>query len=125
LGGVIWAGAFLLLGHIFRTQLEDVAVYAGRLGGWLIVVLGGALALWIGWKYFQRWRFIKSLRVARIQPEELKDRLLDVVILDLRTAEEVASDGARIPGALWFDRKELDERHLEIPRDRDVILYCT
>jgi rhodanese-related sulfurtransferase len=63
--------------------------------------------------------------VARIQPEELKDRLLDVVILDLRTAEEVASDGARIPGALWFDRKELDERHLEIPRDRDVILYCT
>jgi membrane protein DedA with SNARE-associated domain len=125
LGGIVWAGAFLLLGHIFRTQLEDVAVYAGRLGGWLIVVLGGALALWIGWKYFQRWRFIKSLRVARIQPEELKDRLLEVAIIDLRTAEEVASDGARIPGALWFDRKDLDERHLEIPRDRDVILYCT
>lgn len=125
LGGILWAGAFLLLGHIFRRQLDDVAAYASRLGSWLIVVLGGALALWICWKYFQRVRFIKSLRVARILPEDLKLRLNEVAILDLRTAEEVASDGAKIPGALWFDRKELEERHLEIPRDRDVVLYCT
>jgi len=125
LGGFLWAGAFLLLGHVFRTQLEDVAFYASRLGGGLIGVLGGALALWIAWKYYQRRKFIKGLRVARIKPEELKLQLNDVVILDLRTAEEYASDGAKIPGALWFDRKELEERHLEIPRDRDVVLYCT
>ena len=125
LGGFIWAGAFLGLGHVFRTQLEDVAAYAARMGGWLIVVVCGALALWIGWKYYQRRRFIKGLRVARIQPEDLKQRLGDVFILDLRTAEEFASDGSKIPGALWFDRKELEQRHLEIPRDRDVILYCT
>jgi membrane protein DedA with SNARE-associated domain len=125
LGGFLWAGAFLYLGHVFRTQLEDVLGYAARLGGWLFTILGGALALWIGWKYYQRRKFIKSLRIARIKPEELKDQLLEVFILDLRTAEEYASDGAKIPGAIWFDRKELDERHNEIPRDRDIILYCT
>jgi hypothetical protein len=125
LGGLVWAGVYLGLGHIFREQLEDVAAYAARLGGWLIVVLGGALALWICWKYYQRRKFIKSLRVARILPEDLKLRLKEVFILDLRTAEEYQSDGAKIPGALWFDRKELEERHQEIPRDRDVILYCT
>jgi membrane protein DedA with SNARE-associated domain len=125
LGGFLWAGAFLLLGHVFRKQLDDVAAYAGRLGGWLIVVLGGALAIWICWKYYQRRKFIRSLRVARIQPEDLKQKLKDVFILDLRTVEEVQSDGAKIPGALWFDRKELEARHEEIPRDRDVILYCT
>jgi membrane protein DedA with SNARE-associated domain len=125
LGGFIWAGAFLLLGHVFRAQLEDVALYAGRLGGWLVVVLGAALLVWIAWKYYQRRKFIRSLRVARIEPEDLKQRLNDVFILDLRTAEEYASDGAKIPGALWFDRKELELRHEEIPRDRDVILYCT
>jgi hypothetical protein len=125
LGGFLWAGSFLLLGHVFRAQLEDVATYAARLGGWLIVVLVAALTLWIGWKYFQRWRFIKKLRVARILPEDLKLRMHEVVILDLRTAEEYASDGAKIPGAIWFDRKELEERHQEIPKDRDVVLYCT
>ncbi len=125
LGGFLWAGAFLLLGHVFRTQLEDVAAYATRLGGWLIAILGGALGLWICWKYYQRRRFIRSLRVARILPEDLKEQLGDVVILDLRTAEEYSSEGAKIPGAIWFDRKELETRHEEIPRDRDVILYCT
>jgi membrane protein DedA with SNARE-associated domain len=125
LGGFLWAGAFLSLGHIFRAQLEDVLAYAARLGGGLITVIAGVLTLWIAWKYYQRRKFIKGLRVARIQPEELKQELNDVVILDLRTAEEYASDGAKIPGAIWFDRKELEERHLEIPRDRDVILYCT
>lgn len=125
LGGFIWAGAFLWLGHIFRTQLEDVAAYAARLGGWLIALLGGALSLWICWKYYQRRRFIHSLKVARIRPEELKLQLGEAVVLDLRTADEFASDGAKIPGALWFDRKELEARHLEIPRDRDVVLYCT
>jgi membrane protein DedA with SNARE-associated domain len=125
LGGLLWAGAYLLLGYVFRTQLDDVAAYAGRLGGWLIVVLAGGLALWVGWKYYQRRRFFGKLRMARIRPEELKLRLGELVIIDLRTAEEVASDGARIPGALWYDRQQLEERHEEIPRDRDVILYCT
>ena len=125
LGGLIWAGAFLVLGHLFRTQLEDVALYVGRFGGGMMLLLGGALALWIGYKYFQRRRFIRSLRVARIRPEDLIQRLNDVVIIDLRTAEEYSSVGAKIPGALWFDRKELEEGHVEIPRDRDVVLYCT
>jgi membrane protein DedA with SNARE-associated domain len=125
LGGLLWAGAFLLLGHVFRAQLEDVAAYAERLGGWLIVVLGAALLVWIGSKYYQRRKFIRSLRVARIHPEDLKRQLKEVFILDLRTAEEFASEGAKIPGAIWFDRKELETRHEEIPRDRDVILYCT
>jgi membrane protein DedA with SNARE-associated domain len=125
LGGFLWAGAFLLVGHIFREQLEDVGAYASRLGGWLVVFLGGALALWICWKYYQRRKFIRSLRVARIQPEDLKRMLNEVFILDLRSAEEVNNDGAKIPGAIWFDRKELEEKHAEIPRDRDVILYCT
>ena len=125
LGGFLWAGAFLGLGRIFRTQLDDVAAYATRLGGRFVVLVAVALALWIGWKYYQRRRFMKKLRIARIRPEELRDQLTDAVIIDLRTSDELAADGAKIPGSLWFDRKELEQRHAEIPKDRDVILYCT
>ena len=125
LGGLFWASTYLVLGHLFRNQLEDVALYVGRFGGGMMLLLGGGLALWIGFKYFQRRRFIRSLRVARISPEDLKERLGQVVVIDLRTSEEFSSAGAKIPGALWFDRKELEAGHLEIPRDRDVILYCT
>jgi membrane protein DedA with SNARE-associated domain len=125
LGGFVWGASLIGVGYIFREQLEDVAVYAAKLGGWLVVILASGLALWIGWKFYQRRKFIKNLRIARIAPEDLVDRLSEVVILDLRTQEELSADGAKLPGAIWFDRKQLEERHMEIPRDRDVILYCT
>jgi hypothetical protein len=30
-----------------------------------------------------------------------------------------------VPGALRFAPQDLETRHREIPRDRDIILYCT
>jgi membrane protein DedA with SNARE-associated domain len=124
-GVLLWAGAYMALGYIFREQLEDVGQFAFRLGGWLLAIVSGLLAAWIGWKYWQRERFIRSLRIARVTPEEVMERLADFVILDLRSSTEVEFDGMKLPGALWFDRKDLEHRGAEIPRDRDILLYCT
>jgi len=30
-----------------------------------------------------------------------------------------------LPGAIRLDPEELDGRHTHIPRDRDIVLYCT
>ena len=30
-----------------------------------------------------------------------------------------------IPGAIWIDADEVDKRHAELPRDREIVLYCT
>jgi hypothetical protein len=38
---------------------------------------------------------------------------------------EVESDRFKLPGAIWMTLDEIETRHEEIPRDRDVILYCT
>ena len=121
-----WSGAFLGLGFAFSTQLEDIAAAVETLGSRLLFLMVFALALWIGRKYWQRQRFMQTLRGARVTPEEVKDALdlnpEDVVIIDLRHAEEVED---KLPGALWFSRGELEQRAKEIPRDRDVILYCS
>jgi len=124
-GSAAWTCAFMGLGYIFRAQLEEVAELALRLGGSFMVLAGALVALWVAYKYWQRRRFMKKLRVARVTPEELKERLGEVVVLDLRSTGEVEWDGMKLPGALWIDRKELEQRHNEIPRDRDVVLYCT
>ena len=49
----------------------------------------------------------------------------DITIIDLRHAPEIEADGAKLPGALRFPPAELERRHHEIPRDRDIVLYCT
>jgi membrane protein DedA with SNARE-associated domain len=125
IGVLLWTGVYMGLGYVFREQLEDVGQLAFRLGGWLLAIVSAILGGWIAWKFWQRKRFMRSLRIARVTPEEVLERLTDFVILDLRSSTEVEFDGMKLPGALWFDRKELEQRHEEIPRDRDVLLYCT
>jgi membrane protein DedA with SNARE-associated domain len=127
-GAFLWTGAFVLLGYFFRDQLEELAQHARALGGRLAFVLGGAFAAWLGWKYFQRQRFLRDLRVARISPEELQRKLEAgeaVVVVDLRGTLDFEADPRTIPGALRVSAEELAERHDLIPRDREIVLYCT
>ncbi len=127
LGALVWAGTFVGLGYVFSGQLEQVAAYALRFGTSLGVVLGGGLAAYIGWKYVERQRFLRRLRIARITPEELKERLdagEDLVVVDLRHSLDFEAEPYTIPGALHMRTEELDRRHHEIPRDREIVLYC-
>jgi rhodanese-related sulfurtransferase len=48
-----------------------------------------------------------------------------VFIVDLRHPLELLPEPFKLPGAQHFSPDALAERHLEIPRDRDVVLYCT
>lgn len=128
LGGLFWVATFTGLGFIFSDQLEQIAAYSLRWGGWLVAVLVGSLAAYILWKYVQRQRFLHRLRIARISPKELLEKLTageDVLIVDLRQPLDVEAFPQMIPGALRMALEEVEERHREIPRDRDVILYCS
>lgn len=128
LGAFFWVATFAGLGFVFSGQLERIAAYLMRWGGWLAVALGGSLAAYILWKYLQRRRFLYRLRTARIGPRELMEKLSagdDVLIVDLRQPLDVEAFPRTLPGALRMGMEELEERHREIPRDRDVVLYCS
>jgi hypothetical protein len=127
-GGLIWAGVFVGLGWLFSPQLELVASYAMRLGGWLVALLAAAFAAYIAWKYIARQRFLRRIQIARITPEELKAMLdggEDVMVVDVRHRVEFESEPTIIPGALHLMIEELEARQQEVPRDRDIVLYCT
>ena len=127
-GGLLWTATFTGLGFAFSSELERMARYAMRLGEMLVVLTLGALVAYILYKYTQRRRFLRDLRVARITPEELKSMLdagENIQIVDLRHSVEFEADPLTIPGALRLDPKEIEQRQQEIPRDRDVVLYCT
>jgi membrane protein DedA with SNARE-associated domain len=128
LGTLLWGGSFLGLGYLFSNQIEAIAESLERLGGWLLVLLIGGLAAYIAWKYVARQQFLRELRIARITPEELKKRLdarEPVVIVDLRHAMDFEADPETIPGAFRMDAADLEAKSDLLPRDREVVLYCT
>ena len=128
LGVLLWIGTFELLGYLFSDQLEDVVSYASRFGGLLFALLIVSLLAYVGWKYMQRRRFLRSLRVARITPEQLKTELdsgVDLAIIDLRHVLDYEAEPRTLPGAIRLPAEELEQRGKELPQGRTLVLYCS
>jgi membrane protein DedA with SNARE-associated domain/rhodanese-related sulfurtransferase len=128
IGATAWVGALLLVGRLFGDALKrdpSLLDWVGRFSG-LLLFLGilGFLAA----RLMRRRRFLRELVQSRLEPEDLK-RQLDagepVYIVDLRHPLELLPDPFTLPGALQISPEALALRHIEIPRDRDIVLFCT
>jgi membrane protein DedA with SNARE-associated domain len=127
-GALLWIVSIEGIGYVFGRQLELAVLWASRFVGGVTVLVATLLACYLIYKYAQRRRFMRSLRIARITPQELKRKLEageDLVVVDLRSSLDFEAEPEVIPGALRLPADELEERHGEIPREREVILYCT
>ncbi len=128
IGATLWVGALLAAGRFFGDLLKQdtrVLDWAGRFSGALLVA---AILAFFAARVVRRRMVLKELAAARLEPEELK-RQLDageaVFIVDLRHPLELLPDPFTLPGALHFSPESLASRNGEIPRDRDIVLFCT
>ena len=99
-----------------------------HLRDFFIVLMALALVGYMLARHAARRRFEREFAEQRITPAELKemmDRGDPVIILDLRHPLDFLPYPQVIPGALRFAPEDLEKRYQEIPRDREIILYCT
>lgn len=128
LSAALWSGCALLAGVLFRAQIQQLLLGLDQLGTALVLVGISVLALYIAFKWWQRARFYALLRMARIGVSELYE-LMQVgaapVVIDVRSATARALEPRWIPGALNISLSEVGQRLKDLPRDRDIIVYCT
>ncbi len=128
LGAALWVAATIGLGMLFHHEIGYLIVRRQELGAIAFGVIAMSLAGYIAIKWWQRHRFHKEPRMARITVDELH-RLIDQgqrpVIVDLRTSLARGEDSRFIPGALLADFADADEWLEQVPTDREVIFYCT
>jgi membrane protein DedA with SNARE-associated domain/rhodanese-related sulfurtransferase len=128
IGATLWVGALLAAGRFFGDLLKrdhSLLDWAGRFSGALLVL--GIVGFFIA-RLLRRRMVLKQLVASRLEPQDLKKQLdagESVYIVDLRHPLELLPDPFTLPGALHFSPDSIAERHLEIPRDRDVVLFCT
>ena len=128
LGATAWTGGFLGLGYVLHDQVERVVERVERLGKWGLLVGGVLLVGFAVMKWGKRQRVLRRMQEARISPEVLWQRLEAggrVTVLDLRSAEELAAEGAKIPRAVHFPAAEVEGRQHTVPRDGEIVLYCS
>jgi len=86
------------------------------------------LAAYIGFKWWERRRFYAVLDMARINVDELYERMRGEavpVVVDVRSPTARDLERRRIPGALNVPLQEVEQHVRHLPRDREIILYCT
>lgn len=127
-GALLYAGCYLSVGYYFSNQIEQIGAAIADVGGSALTLILGVLVLYVAYKFWQRQRLLRELRMARITVDELRQRLdagEEVVILDLRSSASLEENPLVIRGAIHVNMDDIDKRQSELPRDRDIVLYCS
>jgi len=124
LGAVIWAWSGLGIGYLFSDQLEQAIAYAEQVAPAATGVALGALVFYVLYKAMVRRRQLRD--VPRITVEQLTEKLRTdepPLLIDVRPRASAEAEPG-IPSAVLMSLDELIRRHHELPRHRDVVLYC-
>ena len=132
MGAILWSSVYTALGYIFSDQLDHVAEYAAAMGKLAVLAGGAGLVALIILKPIRWYRFLRKFRLARITPEELRDKLNAggrILVLDLQDGLSQGQGLLAIPGAVRIDSRQLSQymkqyRGVDLATDREVILYC-
>jgi membrane protein DedA with SNARE-associated domain/rhodanese-related sulfurtransferase len=131
-GALLWSVSFVLAGRFFGDIAKHSQAFFGLLSHFaaavfIIMVIGFFL-----YRVTKQRRFLAQVRELRIDPADVK-AMIDAAItqsdhpyiVDLRHPLDYLPDPRVLPGAVRIGPTELAAHADRIPRDRDVILYCT
>lgn len=126
--GLLWSGAFLLLGLMLADQIQQVLDMLASAGfvalAALLLIVAGMLVR----RLWRRIRFTRRTRGHRITVDEaaalLRDGAAPPLFIDVRAAGGRAVDPRRIPGALQLELDQMKSHAASLPRDRELVLYC-
>jgi membrane protein DedA with SNARE-associated domain/rhodanese-related sulfurtransferase len=128
MGSFLWSGVAVALGALFHREIGLLLERAEMLGAAAAVLVFLLLALFVAIKWWQRRRFFRMLRLARVSVQELRDLMSagqSPVVVDVRSAAVRSADGRYIPGAIAMDLDEVRRGGAALPHEREIVFYCT
>jgi membrane protein DedA with SNARE-associated domain/rhodanese-related sulfurtransferase len=128
LGSMLWIGAGLLIGVLLRSQIVRLLPKLASVGEAAVTILLVLFAAYIAFKWRERKRFHAALHMARISVHDLFERMRGErapVVVDVRSMTATTLTLRRIPGALHVPVHEVGRHVEELPRDREIVFYCT
>jgi membrane protein DedA with SNARE-associated domain/rhodanese-related sulfurtransferase len=132
-GSILWAETFLLAGRFFGDLAKRSAPFFELLSHFAFAIFIAMVLGFFAYRLLKQRRFLQQVRNLRLEPSELKAMMdtaeaqgnIPPFIVDLRHPLDYLPDPRVLPGALRIGPNEIRQHSEIIPRDRDVILYCT
>ncbi len=128
-GGVLlWALTFVVGGRFAGDILKQHPNALRWVAHFAVALFALLLAAWIVSRIVRRRRSLAEIRMDRLTPELLHARMEarePLYLVDLRHPLDYLPDPRTLPGAVVLTPDRLVEISAEVPRDRDVVLFCT
>lgn len=129
-GSLLYASTYLLVGYLSRDFLVAVLNGFHAAGRAMEVLLLVALAIYAVYRGAQFHKYRKYNVVPRVQVQELAARLASddatkVQVVDVRSHGYYDKGAERIKGSIRIEPNNLEEEVKNLPKDKDIYLYCT
>jgi len=129
-GSLLYSTTFLLIGYLSRDFLAAVLTGFHQAGLAMEVVVIAALVVYAVYRGVQFARYKKYRIMPRVQVQELVARLASdeadrVQIVDVRSHGYYDIGTERIKGSIRIEPNNLAEEIKNLPKDKDIYLYCT
>jgi len=129
-GALLYSVTYLTLGYLSRDFLAATLNSIHAAGRAMQVLIVVALVIYAGFRAVQFHKYRKYDVVPRVQVQELAARLASddrdkIQIVDVRSHGYYNIGAERIRGSIRIEPNNLDEEIKNLPKDRDIYLYCT
>jgi membrane protein DedA with SNARE-associated domain len=129
-GSLLYTATYLMVGYLsrdFLTATLNSFHAAGRVMEWIVIA---ALVVYAIYRALQFHRYRKYSIVPRVQVAQLAGRLAagekdKLQIVDVRSHGYYDIGAERIHGSIRIEPNNLDEEIRDLPKNKDIYLYCT
>ena len=59
-----------------------------------------------------------------IKAQDLKPAIGNVTLIDVRRKSDLDADTSKLPGAIWHDPEQIETWAAQLPKEKEVVLYC-
>ena len=116
------------MAHFNREKVPERQPHAKGAGVGALIGAAAVIAVYVFVKSVERFLLIRLLRTTRIDVTELRTLMqgdAKPIVLDVRSRIARQLDPRRLPGAIAVDMHAPQVALIEVPPDRDVVVYCS
>lgn len=129
-GSLLYAGTYLVVGYLCRDFLAATLKSFYAAGRAMEALLILAVLVYAVYRVLQFVKYRRYDVVPRVQAEEIASRLAageadHIQIVDVRSHGYYDVGAERIFGSIRIEPNNLEEEIKNLPKDKDIYLYCT
>jgi membrane protein DedA with SNARE-associated domain len=130
LGATLYAFAYLGVGYFFRDFIATITRGFQVAGHVVEIVVILAAIVFVAHRVWLYWKHRADRVVPRVQVAELVRKLQSVgpgniLLVDVRSHGYYDPGAARIQGSIRLEPNNLSDEIKNLPKDKDIYLYCT